>query len=366
VSNRFSLLRICTILTLLANSAWAQPAVAPVKPAPAAKAAPVPPPKPQAPGLSLEDAIRLTLRSSNDAIRIEDEKVNSAQGKLQQASGAFDWTASGEGGYETLYVPHIDNSLLPGHGGVLIDQTDTLGTGYISAGVGREFRNGISVRPGLTAYPSSGASVAQTLGQTQFRPSLGLQIPLLKGLGETAADALERSAQENLRGTSYARQFAITSLVNDVVQIYWRCLASDEIAVNTRETDRRATAYEDSLKQQAGKGLIEPTIAQRASAIAVSRRLSVEQAEDAADNCRRDLAAATADQPALAGVAVQGELPRMEGLAPAMDRLNEDALDMLALDNRADAKAARQSVAAAEAKLDGAKDGLSPTLNLNI
>jgi outer membrane protein TolC len=68
----------------------------------------------------------------------------------------------------------------------------------------------------------------------------------------------------------------------------------------------------------------------------------------------------------MAGVAVQGELPRMEGLAPAMERLNEDALDTLALDNRADAKAARQSVAAAEAKLDGAKDGLSPTLNLNL
>ena len=313
--------------------------------------------------MSLEDAIRLTLRSSNDAIRIEDEKVNSAAAKLREASGAFDWSVSGEGGYETLYVPHIAQGLLPNRG-VLTDQTDILGTGYVSGGIGREFRNGISVRPGMTAYPSSQASVAQTLGQTQFRPSLGIEIPLSRGLGETSADAVERSAQETLRGTGFARDFAIASLVNDVAQIYWRCVASDQIAQNTREADRRATAYENSLQQMAGRGLIEPTVAQRASAIAVSRRLSVEQADDAAENCRRDLAAATADAPGMATAA--GDLPRMEGMGPVLDRLNEDALETLALENRADAKAARQTVAAAEAKLDGARDGLSPSLNLNL
>ena len=58
-------------------------------------------------GLSLEQAIRLTLRGSNDAIRLEDAKVNSAAAKLKQASGAFDWTVSGEGGYQTLYVPRV-------------------------------------------------------------------------------------------------------------------------------------------------------------------------------------------------------------------------------------------------------------------
>jgi outer membrane protein TolC len=372
------------LLLLMAGAALAQPAVPPLAPtarttpkaaapkvaAPPASApiTPAPisaPPPASGPGLSLEDAIRLTLRSSNNAIRIEDEKVNSATGKLKEASGVFDWTVSGEGGYETLYVPHIQQGLIPNRG-VLTDQTDTLGTGYISGGIGKEFRNGISVRPGLTAYPSSQASVAQTLGQTQFRPSLGIQIPLLKGFGETATDALERSAQENLRGTGFAREFAITSLVNDVVQTYWRCLASDEIAQNTEEADRRATAYENSLHQQAGRGLIEPTIAQRASAIAVSRRLSVEQAEDQAAACHRDLAAATVDAPSGQSVQAQGALPRMEGLGPMLDHLNEDALESLALENRADAKAARESVAAAEAKLDGARDGLSPSLSLNL
>ena len=143
---------LCILLSAMpVQVALAQPAVAP----PAASTpTPAPTPKP-VPGLSLEEAIRLSLRNSNDAIRIEDEKVNSAAAKLKQASGAFDWTVSGEGGYETLYVPKIAEGLVPNHG-VLTDQTDILGTGYISGGVGRTFRDGISIRPGVTAYPSSG------------------------------------------------------------------------------------------------------------------------------------------------------------------------------------------------------------------
>lgn len=329
-----------------------------------ATAQPAAPPKPAA-GLSLEQAIRLTLRGSNDAIRLEDEKVNSATAKLKQASGAFDWMVSGEGGFETLYVPRVAQGVVPGRG-VLTDQTDTLGTGYISGGVGRTFRDGISIRPGLTAYPASGASVAQTLGQTQFRPTLGIQIPLLKGLGEDSADALERAAQENLRGTGFAREFAIASLVHDVTQIYWRCLASDQIAANTKDADRRATDYEDSLHKLAGRGMIEPTVAQRATAVAVSRRLSVEQADDAADSCHRDLAAATTDRPTGAGVMATGDLPHMENMEAGLNRLNEAALQDLALQNRADAKAARQSVAASQAKVDGAADAMLPTVSLNL
>ncbi len=57
-----------------------------------------------------------------------------------------------------------------------------------------------------------------------------------------------------------------------------------------------------------GAGCLEPTVAQRASAVAVSRRLSVEQSEDAADTCHRDLAAATADTPSSTGITAAGEL----------------------------------------------------------
>ena len=237
-----------------------------------------------------------------------------------------------------------------------------MGTGYVSGGIGRTFRNGISVRPGVTAYPSSGASVAQTMGLTQLRPSLGLQIPLLRGLGETAADAVERAAQETLKGTSLAREFAIASLVNDTVQIYWRCLATDQVARNSKEFDQRATDYETSLAKLAGKGLIEPTVAQRAKAMAVSRR---RQCANRPRMRRRIAAAIWRPRPvrlrrgggsrAAAGDAGDGRHGRR------LDGLQEEALVTLALENRADFKAAGENVAAADAKLDGARDSTAPT-----
>lgn len=336
----------------LAVPALAEPAVAPAPPTPAPTAAERP--------LSLEEAIRLTLRQSNDAIRLEDEKVNGAAARLKQASGAFDWMVTGEGGYLTLYVPRVVPG--PNGQGLLSNQTDSVGTGYVSGGIGRTFRNGISIRPGVTAYPNAGASVAQTLGQTQFRPSLGLSIPLLRGLGETAADAVEISAQEALKGSRLARDFAVASLVNDTVQIYWRCQAADEVARNTRDFDSQAATYDAALASLAGKGLVEPTVATRAKAMAAARHVGVVQAGNAAEDCRRDLAAATGGAVAAPAAA----LPAMERMAAAVEGLKEAALVDMALANRADFKAAQENVAAAEAKLGGAQDATAPSLNLAL
>ena len=312
--------------------------------------------------LTLEDAIRSTLRQSNDAIRLEDEKVNGASARLKQASGAFDWQVTGEGGYLTLYVPKVAQGLLPNGQGVLTNQTDSVGSGYVSGGIGRTFRNGISIRPGVTAYPNAGASVAQTLGQTQFRPSLGLQIPILRGLGETAADAVERSAQEALKGSRLAREFAVASIVNDTVQTYWRCQAADEVARNAHDFDSRAAAYDQALAGLAGRGLIEPTLVERAKAMAVSRHIGVVQADNAAEDCQRDLAAATGGARAIAGA----DLPAMESMKAGVENLSEEALVDLALANRADFKAADENVAAAEAKRAGAEDSTAPSLNLAL
>lgn len=336
--------------------ALGQAAVPTLPPASAAQVAPA--------GTSLEQSIRLTLRRGNDAIRIQDEKVRGAEAQVKQAAGAFDWMVTGEGGYETLYVPRVAQGLLPNGHGVLTDQTDSLGTSYVSGGIGRTFRNGISVRPGVTAYPGSTASVAQTMGQTKFRPTIGIQIPLLRGLGETSADAMERAAQETLKGTTLARDFAVASLVNDTVQIYWRCQADDMVARNTGDFDRRASAYEDSLNKLAARGLLEPTVAEQAQAAAVARHLSVRQAENAVADCRRELAAAMGTSSA--PTPTDDAAPAMASMEGPVNGLDAEKLVAMALANRADVKAAEENVAAAQAKVDGARDATTPSLNLNI
>ncbi len=322
----------------------------------------------QGPTISLADAIRGALRSDNDALRTQDEKIKTAADNVKIAAGQFDWSAHVEGGYQALYVPRAVYGLagVPGKG-VLTNQTQILNGLYYSTNVGREFRNGIAIAPGVTAYPSTGgASTAQTLGLTELKPSLGLRIPLLQGLGEEAADSAELSAKATLTGTRFDRDFAIAHTAHDVVETYWRCIANEELVAISAESLRNGQQYEASLRQIADRGLLEPMIAQRAAAANVSRTVALDQAQDAARACRRDLAVATTGQAIGAAPAPEGALPNLTGVEGAVGSLTEAALEDIALNNRSDLKAAREYIAAALASRRGAEDATSPVLNLQI
>jgi hypothetical protein len=132
------------------------------------------------PGLSLEDAVKGTLRGNNINISVQDEKVMTAEGAEKQARGQFDWTVHTQGGWQRLYYPRAIYSVAPNLG-VLTNSTQIGSAYFTSTSIGREFRNGIQINPGVTAYPGAGATPAQTLGLTQLRPSLGIDIPLVHG-----------------------------------------------------------------------------------------------------------------------------------------------------------------------------------------
>jgi len=309
--------------------------------------------------ITLEGAIRGALRSDNILIQQQDENVKGAAAGVQQAAGTFDWNVSAQGGWQELYVPKPVN-------GVLTDQTATVGSYYYSANIGREFRNGITVAPGITAYPGAGASPAQTAGLTELRPSLGLKIPLLRGLGEESADAGERAAKDVLRSTRLSRTFAIAQVVGSVVQTFWRCLADEQVAQISKDADRNALGYEDTLHKMVQKGLLEPTVAQQWSANQVTRHLDVQRTADAVQLCLRDLAYATTGDLNDPSPIPSGELPRVDDLKNAVDRLNAAVLVQVALDSRRDFQAAKQNVEAAIERLKSARSSTSPELDLHI
>jgi outer membrane protein TolC len=319
------------------------------------------------PTISLTDSIRDVLRTDNDAIRLQDEKVKTAGSHVQEAAGTFDWTAQAQGGWQALYVPRsVYSPVVPGKG-ILTNNTDILNAYYYSATIGREFRNGIQISPGITAYPStSGASTAQTFGLTALRPSFGLRIPLLQGLGEEAADAAELAAKATLVGTRFDRDFAIAHTVHDMVQIYWRCLAADEVAKISVQAVHDGEEYSNSLKEQAQRGLLEPSVAQSYIAANVTRQITLNQNQDAVRSCRRDLAVATRGEAVGALPAPVGSLPVMTGTDATVANLNDSVLDDLALNNRSDLKAAREYIAAALAARRGAEDAKSPILTLQV
>lgn len=321
-----------------------------------------------APTITLADSIQSVLRRENDSVRVQDEKVKTAAALTQQAAGQFDWGVQAQTGWQALYVPHVVNGVIPGKG-VLTNDTDILSAYYYNLSVGREFRNGIQIAPGVTAYPStSGATTAQTFGLTALRPSLGLRVPLIQGLGEEAADSAELSAKATMTGTRFDRDFAIARLAHDVVQIYWRCLAAGEVAKISGQSLNDGEEYASSMKEQAARGLVEKSVAEAADAANATRRITLQQSQDAALSCRRDLAVATTGQAvAIAPApAPAGNLPGIQDADAILDGLNANALNDLALNNRSDLKAAREYISAALASRKGAEDTTSPNLTLSI
>ncbi|HEX3431026.1 MAG TPA: hypothetical protein VHT03_09075 [Rhizomicrobium sp.] len=319
-----------------------------------------------APTVTLQDSIQAVLRRDNDSIRLQDEKIKTAASHVQQAAGQFDWGVQAQTGWQLLYVPRVLNGVVPGKG-ILSNNTDLLNAYYYSLNIGREFRNGIQIAPGVTAYPeTSGASTAQTFGLTALRPSLGLRIPLIQGLGEEAADSAELAAKATLTGTRFDRDFAIAHMAHDVVQIYWRCLAADRVARISADALHNGEEYAASMKEQAGRGLVEKSVAEAADAADATRKVTLQLNVDAGLSCDRDLAIATTGEALGVVPAPAGSLPDVEGAEPILAGLSDKALDEIALNNRSDLKAAREYISAALASRKGAEDTTSPNLTLQV
>ena len=313
----------------------------------------------EAGSMTLEDVLRGALQPNSITTQLQDQNVKAAAGRVQQAKGAFDWNVNSQAGFQRLYVARAAN-------GVLTDQIQLINTYYYSANIGRLFRNGIEIDPGVTAYPGAGASPAQTAGLTQLRPSLGLKIPLLRGLGEDSADAGERAATDAYYGARQTRSFAIEQKVGTDVQTFWHCLADDQIAEIAESTYRNMEAYHESLDKLAQRGMLEPTNAQQSSAKDVVQKISAEQARATATVCKRDLAYAATGSVDAAIPALSGELPEVKGMTDAVGALNVDSLTQMALTRRHDLKAAEQNVQAAIENQTYAHSNTSPELDLHL
>jgi outer membrane protein TolC len=309
--------------------------------------------------VTLGDALRQALQTENPNLQQQRNNVAAAAARVQEARGAFDWTTNVQGGWQQLYVPTPEN-------GFLTNRTSTESTYYYSANVGRRFRNGVEVAPGITAYPGSGATPAQTSGLTQIRPALGLRIPLLRGAGTANADAAERSAEHSLEGARETRAFATQQFAQSVAATFWRCVADDQMLQETRDTDRHSAEYGATLNKMVNQGLLEPTVAQQWAAGTVGQHLGVERASDEAQRCRRDLAFAITGESGQPWPQASGELPDVAALGPAVDRIDEQALIALALAQRLDLSAANRSIQAARENVRIARDSARPQLDLHV
>jgi outer membrane protein TolC len=302
--------------------------------------------------MRLEDALRATL-SGSVAVQREDERVNRAAGRLRQAQSVFDWQALADTGWERLYVPRVRN-------GFLTDETDQVDAWRTTVGIGRKFRNGIEIRPGVTFYADTGGTTSgQTLGQTRTRPNLGLTVPILKGLGESNSAVDERAAEQSLAGAQFNRSFAAQRAVHDTVQTFWRCLGATKQLEIILTLDRDSRENVEALRRLADRGQLERTQAQRAEAAHVLRHVETGRAGEVLATCQRDLAQLAGGRPAPVG-----EFPAIANLEPAIDAIDPTRMVELALTRREDLRASERLLTAESTRLKGAQDSTLPKLDV--
>jgi len=310
--------------------------------------------------VKLEDVISAAMTGST-TVRIADAKVQKAQGDLQQAEGAFDWTVSGKTGWQRLYLPKIRN-------GVFTDETEVTSAVPIDAGIAKRFENGITIQPGVTFYANTPASDAQTFGLTTPRPHFNVTVPLWQNSGgDSPLAAKAHAAEKALQGTRFETEYARGLAVHDAVQVYWRCLALRDQTQVARTAETESLDYDALLKRQAEHGQLEPAELDRATADQAVRHVEVTKGEVAEQSCGRQLRQ-TMGSPAEMKTApgVTGDFPDMNALSDDVTQLNEAAMTDLALRNRLDLQALSQYAGAATDTVKGAHSGIGPQVDLSL
>lgn len=307
--------------------------------------------------VQLEDVVRAVVTDS-PLISLEDARVRRAQGELQQAQGSLDWTATAESGWQRLYVVEARD-------GFLTDNLQDIDAWRTSIGISRQFRNGITIQPGVSFYIDANVNPAQSMGLTQTLPSLNLTIPLLRGYGADSPIATaERAARLGVEASQHGREYGTQRAVSSAVLVYWRCLAlrhQFEVAENDHQ---EAQEFVQAIRGFVEQGQGEPLALDRASAGLAVQNVTLARSRAADEACRREL------DVAMNGDGI-GELPLPVGDFPKIDenaatRLNGNLLAENALMRREDIRALSLQSAAHAERVRGAKDGMQPELNVLV
>ena len=305
-------------------------------------------------GVVLEDVVQQVLLD-NPQLEIGRQQVLRAEALREQADGRFDWGVYANAGVLRRYVPEARGDLLT---------TDSELTTYwtTQVGVRKQFENGVSIGPGISLY-SGDDDAAEAAFQAVSRPMVNLNIPLMRGAGESVVTAESNAAASLVEAARADRQHAAAQLLTSAVIAYWKALAAAERLSTLQRAEAPAAEFVATLEQLAKQGESSPAVHDQARADLMLRRLEISQASSELRSARRQLAVAL-------GIAtfeprVIGELPHPASLSEPV--LADDAmLTRMALQRRPDLVAIRQRLQAQDIRLLAARDQLRPKVDLSL
>ena len=317
-------------------------------------------------GLGLLDAVKITLQNQPD-IRLTEQDVAISRGKLQVEAGAFDTN------FDLSVNPSTNSrplgSLEQIEYGGLNEVTNITTT---TAGVSKEFRNGITINPNVGVQRSEYTPLL--FGTSLDGPSntatvdFEITIPLLRGRGVEAADANEIAARKDLEVSELTLRHSISTDVLSTVLAYWDYVTALKAVDQAVDAENRAKKLAGDMKDLIAGG--EKPACEMEQVLAnldakASDRLAAEQK---LVDARHGLGLAMgleADQIDLLGSA-QNDFPQMDAREIHGTGKNDNRLIGLALQRRADYLGSKKAEESAKVLVVAAKIGLRPKLDLTV
>ncbi len=315
------------------------------------------PPEPA--GIGLLDAVRVTL-ALDPAIKLQEQALESARGRVMTAQGQFNPVPSAEVRYQHNTTPLLRDQRLAGLTSLV---GDTLAT---QIALDQQFRTGVRVTPsvGMTRTEDSGTNATIPHVATV---NLNITIPLLKGLGERAVAANERAAEFEYQATTLELWHQISSSMAKTAAAYWNYQAASLALAAYREAEGRLQELLSNGRKLAEADEVPPADLKQYESQLATATASRIGAEQAVVEARQNLGLAMG----LPFQRIVALPPPADDFPPADDLHLADAartaqLIEAGLLRRNDLKAAEQRLEGAESLLAAAQNNILPQVDLSL
>jgi len=311
----------------------------------------------QAPGLTLDQAVRHALEASPQ-IEIARARLDGGQGEVLSAAAPFDLQlgVKVQGAQSSQYA-------LAQTGGLADQATVSHSTGYTVSAT-RQLRSGVTVQPSLGVTRTTVAGLAQADAASSV--NLGVSVPLLRGLGGTALAAPERAARVGWQAYGEGLRHEMATGVLQAAGAYWDYVAAQARLEVTTGSEARAERLLDETRRLVQADERPAADLDALNAALASKRAARFAAEQGVAQARRALGLAMGLD--AAGIAALPAPATPFPAAPAWAATpgDQERLVQLALARRADLAGAGLQVRAAEILDRGARSDLKPRLDLRV
>jgi outer membrane protein TolC len=320
-------------------------------------------------GVTLRDALHEALRLSPN-ILLQRQQVLVNRGAELVALGQFDPVVTGfisrNRDPRPLRQDEIAALNVFGAAGANTQVTNT--TSY-ALGVQQPLRSGVTVGVNMDVSTLSD-NVSQSVGippQTSGRLSFSLRAPLLRNAGHLATTANLSAAEAELAAAQYELVFANAQTVLDTTLAYWDYLAQLRRAAIARDAESRSLQLAEDTRKLIGADELPAAEIRIVSASHSERVATRVIAEQRVAEARRNLAVLMGLPPERLTVMElpADDFPAFDGQPIALDSQMAGLFD-LAFRRRADLEAAKRREHAARRRVDAARSGLKPQVDLTV